>query len=104
KLHHFYFLLCQYRDLQGSTDEQSVSEKVEDVEASTNYCVTIKIFSSDKKNSDPSEKRCLVTHPAMDSGESAHWWLLFALCLISLGLFGLAAIIVLHRRCFLSYL
>ncbi|XP_042190494.1 interferon alpha/beta receptor 2 [Callorhinchus milii] len=92
----------EHRDLQGSTDEQSVSKIVEDVEASTNYCVTIKIFSSNEKPSNPSEKRCIVTHPVMDSGESLWLWMLFSTCLLCIGL--LIFIITLCKGGFLGCL
>ncbi|XP_048458708.1 uncharacterized protein LOC109928467 isoform X2 [Rhincodon typus] len=87
------------REVLGSTREISVKEEVDNLQPDTQYCVSIKMFSSEEDHSDPVESKCIHSQ-GLRKNKVHH--VLIALMIILM--FGFAIIlIVLYSGGFLGF-
>ncbi|XP_048396300.1 interferon alpha/beta receptor 2-like isoform X2 [Stegostoma tigrinum] len=87
------------REVLGSTREISVKEEVDNLQPNTQYCVSIKMFSSEEDHSDPVESKCVRSQPLRKS--KVHHILIALLIIL---VFGFAIIFfVLYSGGFLGF-
>ncbi|XP_043542573.1 interferon alpha/beta receptor 2-like isoform X2 [Chiloscyllium plagiosum] len=88
------------REVFGSTRDTSVKEQIDNLQPNTQYCVSIKMFSSEEDHSDPVETKCVLSQHVKKSQVPQ-----ILIALITILVFGLAIIsIVLYKGGFLGFL
>ncbi|XP_072369508.1 interferon alpha/beta receptor 2-like isoform X1 [Scyliorhinus torazame] len=93
--------LEKIRDVLERTEKISVEEIFANVQPNTNYCVTIRLFTFDKDQSDPLETKCIVTQ--YESKVKVPQTLLIVfLCGLGVGL--VMVIVVLYKGGYLGFL